>query len=232
MMARKPDAQRDDSKSARTRERILDAAAQVLSKKGYSGTRLTDVAAVAEIQAPAIYYYFPSREDLIEEVMWAGIAEMRKYVIAALEAAPAEATPMDRIMIAVEVHLRHELNISDYTTASIRNSGQVPEKIRSRQKAEEAKYGEVWKKLIRDAAAEGEIRPELDLRIARMLILGALNWAAEWWNPRRGSLDLVVRNAQSIIQSGIGTAAPAAAPKPARTRRAAKPTPQEADLSA
>ena len=46
--------------------------------KGYAGTRLSDVAEYAEIQAPAIYYYFPSREDLIEEVMYSGIAEMTK----------------------------------------------------------------------------------------------------------------------------------------------------------
>ena len=65
------------SKSARTRERILDAAAHVLSRKGYAGTRLSDVADQAEIQAPAIYYYFPSRDDLVEEVMWSGIAHMR-----------------------------------------------------------------------------------------------------------------------------------------------------------
>ena len=32
------------TKSARTRQRILDATAHVLSIKGYSGTRLTDIA--------------------------------------------------------------------------------------------------------------------------------------------------------------------------------------------
>src|SRR6476646_3099732 len=87
-----------DSKSALTRRRILDAAAQVLSGKGYGGLRLTDVAAVAEIQAPAIYYYFPGREDLIEEVMWAGIAEMREHVIGILDALPAKASALDRMM--------------------------------------------------------------------------------------------------------------------------------------
>ena len=68
-MPRKPATVADDpgSKSARTRDRILDAAAHVLSRKGYAGTRLTDVADRAAIQAPAIYYYFPSRDDLIEE---------------------------------------------------------------------------------------------------------------------------------------------------------------------
>jgi hypothetical protein len=37
-----------------------------------------------------------------------------------------------------------------------------------------------------------------------MMVLGALNWAAEWWNPRRGSLDTVVRTAQSLVRHGLG----------------------------
>lgn len=197
------------TKSERTRGRILDAAAHVLSIKGYSGTRLTDVAEYAELQAPAIYYYFPSREELIEEVMWVGIAEMREHVLAALDAAGPESDEMDRIMIAVEAHLRHELDISDYTTASIRNSGQLPEQISARQKAEEALYGEVWRKLFKNAADAGKIRDDLDQRVARMLVIGALNWAAEWWNPRRGSLDSVVASAQTLIRAGL-------APVPAR----------------
>ena len=85
-------AEETSSKSARTRERILDAAAHVLSRKGYAGTRLSDVADQAEIQAPAIYYYFPSRDDLIEEVMWSGIAHMRKHMIRVLAALPPRPT--------------------------------------------------------------------------------------------------------------------------------------------
>jgi hypothetical protein len=42
---------------------------------------------------------------------------------------------------------------------------------------------------------------------ARMMVLGALNWAAEWWNPRRGSLDTVVRTAQSLVRHGLGASA-------------------------
>jgi AcrR family transcriptional regulator len=195
-----------ESKSARTRARILDAAAHVLSVKGYAGMRLSDVAEYAELQAPAIYYYFPSREDLIEEVMWAGIADMRDHLLDVLAGAPAGASAMDKIMLGVEAHLRHELEISDYTTASIRNAGQLPEKIRKRQVAEEARYGEVWRKLFKEASAEGEIREDLDLYIAQMLVLGALNWTAEWWNPRRGSLETVVAMAQSFVREGLAPA--------------------------
>ncbi len=192
-----------ESKSALTRARILDAAARVLSASGYAGLRLTDVAAEAEIQAPAIYYYYASKDDLIEEVMWAGIADMREHVVAALSALPDGSTPPDRLLAATEAHLRHALEISDYTTASIRNAGQVPLSIRKRQIVEEERYGEVWRKLINDLAREGRLRPELDLYITQMLILGALNWAVEWWSPRRGTLEAVVANAQSFIRHGI-----------------------------
>ncbi len=192
-----------ESKSALTRARILDAAAHVLSTKGYAGLRLTDVADEAAIQAPAIYYYYASRDELIEEVMWAGIADMREHVAAALTALSAEASPLDRLVAAVEAHLRHALEISDYTTASIRNAGQVPPSIRKRQILEEERYGAVWRRLINDLARDGRLRPELDLYIAQMLILGALNWTVEWWDPRRGSLEAVVANAQSFIRHGI-----------------------------
>jgi AcrR family transcriptional regulator len=192
-----------DSKAAQTRARILDAAAQVLSANGYAGLRLNDVAEVAELQAPAIYYYYPSRDDLIEEVMWAGIADTRQHVADILDALPPESSSMDRMLAAVEAHLRHTLEISDYATASIRNAGQVPLKIRKRQIQEEERYGEIWRRLVNDLARSGELRDDLDLYVAQMLVLGALNWSTEWWDPRRGSLEALVANAQSFVRSGL-----------------------------
>ncbi len=192
-----------DSKSARTRARILDAAAHVLSSKGFAGTRLSDVAEHAEIQAPAIYYYFGSREELIEEVMYCGVAELRKHVQEALNELPPETSPLDRMMVAVEAHLRHELEISDYATASIRNSGQIPQHLRTRQLREEASYGRVWRRLFDNALADGQIRDDLDPRYAQLLVLGALNWAAEWREARRDTVDGIVANAQSLVRHGL-----------------------------
>jgi TetR/AcrR family transcriptional regulator, cholesterol catabolism regulator len=196
------------SKSAQTRRRILDAAAHVLSAKGYAGLRLNDVAACADLQAPAIYYYYQSRDDLIEEVMWAGIADMREHVSAVLDDLPAGTSALDRLLAAVEAHLRHELETSHYTTAAIRNAGQVPSTIRKRQILEEERYGEVWRRLVNDLARAGELRADLDLYLAQMLVLGALNWAVEWWDPRRGSLDTVVANAQSFVRHGLAAPVP------------------------
>jgi hypothetical protein len=62
--------------------------------------------------------------------------------------------------------------------------------------------------------------------VARMLVLGALNWTTEWWNPRRGSLDSVVRTAKSLVRNGLGVAEPpatATAPKAAARSRTTRP---------
>ncbi len=203
-----------DSKSQRTRTRILDAAAHVLSVRGFAGTRLTDVAEYAQLQAPAIYYYFASREVLIEEVMFCGISDMRRHLQQTLDDLPPDTPSMERITAAVEAHLRHELELSDYTTASIRNSGQVPEHLRTRQKKEEAAYGRIWHQLFMNAIADGELRDDVDTRMARLLVMGALNWAAEWWDPSRGSVDNVVKAAQTLVRSGL------APPPPTRRKRA------------
>lgn len=203
-----------DTKAQRTRIRILDAAAEVLSVHGYAGTRLTDIADKADLRAPAIYYYFKSREDLIEEVMFAGISDLRSYVQAALDALPPGTAPMDRIMTAVESHLRHELELSDYARASIRNSGQIPEHLKARQKKEEAAYNKIWRGLMKDAAADGQLRADLNPSLAQALVLGALNWTAEWWDPRRGSVETMVSNAQAFVKHSLGPL-----PKPQRARR-------------
>ena len=116
----------DDTKYARTRGRILDAAAYVLSRKGYAGTRLSDVAQRADIQTPAIYYYFASREELIEEVMPA-VSPTCARTCRPLPGTASGTSPIDKILVAVEAHLRHELELSDYASASIRNPGQIPD---------------------------------------------------------------------------------------------------------
>ncbi|QJY47477.1 TetR/AcrR family transcriptional regulator [Pseudonocardia broussonetiae] len=191
------------SKSARTRERILDAAAEVLNRKGYAGTRLSDIADVAGLQAPAIYYYFPSRDDVIQEVVQVGLRRTLAEVQAALAALPADAPRLDRILAAVAAHLRVVLEDSRFASAAIRNAQQLPAAIREVQLLDERRYGALWRGLVDDAVAAGEIDPDLDPRAARMLVIGALNWAPEWWDPARGTLAETVATAQRLVRRGL-----------------------------
>jgi TetR/AcrR family transcriptional regulator, cholesterol catabolism regulator len=62
--------------------------------------------------------------------------------------------------------------------------------------------------LFTDAVASGELRPGLHPDLAQPLIIGILNWAAEWWSPKRSTIDEVVATAPSIVRHGIAAEGP------------------------
>jgi AcrR family transcriptional regulator len=194
-------------KSEATQERLLFAAAEVLSRKGVSETRLTDIAEVAGLRAPAVYYYFASRYDLISEVMSVGQTRLREHVAAVLDSLPSETTPMDRICAAVAAHLEVELELSHFATAVTRNTGQLPDGIRKRLREDSHAYSTLWRELMDTAFTAGEIRADLDLRTARKLVIGALNWAPEWWRGSDGSLADLVATTQSLVRHGLSPVA-------------------------
>lgn len=199
-----------------TATRILDAAARLLAEKGYGGLRISDVAKAADVRPAGIYYYFASREVLVEEVLWFGMARLRRHVEETLLAAGDEVPAVDRLLLAVEMHLRYELEISDYTQASIRNAGQVTPEIRERQRQEFRAYRQLWLDLVDAAANEGGLAPDADRRLGVMLTIGALNGTVEWWRPHRDDLQTVIDHACLLVRHGLlapaGTAPASAAP--------------------
>lgn len=116
----------------------------------------------------------------------------------------APGTPaLDRIDLAVEAHLQVILQVSDYAAAAIRNTSQLPVDTRERQLVEERRYAAIWRDLLDSARSEGSLHPDLDPGASRMLVLGALNWACEWWNPEHGDLSGIVRTAQLLVRNGL-----------------------------
>ncbi|MFD6894699.1 TetR/AcrR family transcriptional regulator [Rhodococcus sp. NPDC060086] len=191
-------------KSEATRERILFAAANVLSRKGYSATRLSEIAEAADLRAPAVYYYFASRHDLISEVMMVGQTRLREHVMSILDALPTETEPMDRICAAAAAHLEVELELSDFATAVTRNTGQLPDDIRARLRHDSQLYSRLWREMVESAYDAGQVRADLDRRAAIKLIMGALNWTPEWWDHSQGSIAELIATTQSLIRHGLG----------------------------
>ncbi|WP_280341955.1 TetR/AcrR family transcriptional regulator [Nocardia neocaledoniensis] len=193
----------DVSPSNATRERILVAAAYILSRRGVAGTRLSDIARRARLRTPAIYYYFRSRDDLIIEVMREGQRRVRTYVQRAIAAQAPDTSVSDLIVIAVEAHLRIELGLSDFASAVTRNAGQLPSASRELLREEGVAYHAIWEGLLERLAESGSLRPGLDIGIARLLVVGALNWTSEWWVPGGDSLDALIATAQSFVRDSL-----------------------------
>ena len=58
-----------DESAAATRQRILEAARQEFAAKGYDGARVDAIAQRAEVNKALLYYYFKSKEGLLQELL-------------------------------------------------------------------------------------------------------------------------------------------------------------------
>jgi AcrR family transcriptional regulator len=57
------------AKGARTRARIVQAAATLIHERGVAATTLDDVKAAAEVSGSQMYHYFPDKNDLVQAVI-------------------------------------------------------------------------------------------------------------------------------------------------------------------
>lgn len=191
------------SKSALTRERIINAAAQVLAERGYAGTKLSDIAERAELKAGSLYYHFADRDDLVDSVLRRGVDESYRRVKEALKALDNDATHVQRLETAIDAHLHSILQFGDVTSASLQLLRQLPPELQPRYRREQQRYGAVWHKLIVSAQRDGEIRDDLDPVRLRMFILGQLNWVADWPSSAVGDQDELRKEAIALVLHGV-----------------------------
>ena len=195
-------------KSDLTRQRILQAAARVFRERGYSGTRLTDIAEAADMKAGSLYYHFASREALVEEVVLEGVRRTKDAVQDRLRELPADANFLRKLEVMIETHLTFVLLQGDIASASIQLIWQIPQEVRERTLAVQRAYGATWRQVLEAARDAGEIRSDVNLSAIRMSILGALNWAADWYHPTGAAPKQIAHDIVVMVLHGLAAPAP------------------------
>ena len=197
------DSTEDFGKAEATRQSIVEAAARVFRRDGYSGARLSDIAAEIGMKAGSLYYHFDSREALVEAVMEMGTKRTHEAVTERLRALPEGADHLTRLEAAIETHLVMVLAQEDIASATTKLISQVPPQIRDKLIAGQRAYGALWRSLLVAARKSGAIRSDVDLSVVRMSIMGALNWAADWYKPGRLTPKEIARDIAAMVLGGL-----------------------------
>jgi AcrR family transcriptional regulator len=82
------------------RPQILAAAAEVIAERGVAATRISDVAERCGVSAPAVLYWFDSKEKLLAEAL---TADDDRFYEELGERLADEAAPRDRMVALIEV---------------------------------------------------------------------------------------------------------------------------------
>jgi AcrR family transcriptional regulator len=192
-----------ETKSDLTRQRIIDAAAKIFAQKGYSGARLADIAEEAQARAGGIYYYFSSREELVEEVL----ARATRYTIHAvnkrIDELPTEAPVIEKIRAAIRGQISAIQAEEGYATAYIKIYSQVPDAIRDKHRRVLREFFDIWRRLISAGKANGELRDDIDPAVMRLVIIGSIQWSVEWANAGTSSPEKLADQISDMFLGGI-----------------------------
>nr|WP_186273615.1 TetR/AcrR family transcriptional regulator [Mycobacterium kubicae] len=161
------------AKADETRKRIVNAARQVFSERGYDGATFQAIAVRADLTRPAINHYFSSKRLLYREV----VKRTNELVLTGgIDRARRETSLMGRlaafIAVAMDVDSRNPCTAAFLATAVL-ESQRHPELTRAEQDAVRiSRDFLVW--AVNDAIERGEIAADVDVAVLAETLLVVL----------------------------------------------------------
>jgi TetR/AcrR family fatty acid metabolism transcriptional regulator len=181
---------------------ILDAAKAIFADKGFEGTSIADIARAAQISDGLVYRYFRNKRELLYEVL-------RKFYERILLDLETQVFKHDSFAARLETLIRRHLEvfvsdtdlcrlfISEVRTASDYQGSSIQELNRL--------YTSVLIRIVKNAVKTCEVRADVNPRLLRDVIFGAIEHLA--WRHVNGKGQLRVaqtaRDLTLMLTSGI-----------------------------
>jgi TetR/AcrR family transcriptional regulator, cholesterol catabolism regulator len=196
----------EDRDDGNRRQQLLSSAARLFRRKGFGATSTRDIAAAVGMQSGSPFYHFESKGALLYAVMDEGmrsaIARQQQKLQRAESALPDSAGLL-RILI------RNHFDIllgpgSDFIPVMLYESRSLMARQRSALAELQSEYEAPWTPVLQALHARGQLKA--DVKLARLLMFGALNWSAQWYDRRKGAtLDELTDAAMALFIAGSDT---------------------------
>ncbi|WP_293603289.1 TetR/AcrR family transcriptional regulator [Polaromonas sp. UBA4122] len=202
---RKTADERDDGNR---RVELVNAAARLFRKKGFDATSTRDIAAAVGMHSGSPFYHFKSKGALLYAVMDEGMRSAIARQSAALQAA-APSAPGAAALLRVLIRNHFDVLLgpgSDFIPVMLYESRSITARQRASLAKLQGDYEAVWEPVLKALSQAGQIKGPV--KLARLLIFGALNWSVQWFDARKdASLDDLADAAMALFVQ---------APSPAR----------------
>jgi AcrR family transcriptional regulator len=190
------------------RQDILEVAAQLFMSKGYAETSIRDIATDAGVRPASLYHYFASKDDLLAEIMVAGITAVKRDVMLAWDER-RKATAREFLQIAICAHLRSLFDHGPCTAVAVMLFHVAPADVKVRVLPIRDSYDQLWDQVLAEVLGLDATKSRRDTAFPRLALLGALNSALEWFD-RAGpqSIDELATSIADTFWGGLAASAP------------------------
>jgi AcrR family transcriptional regulator len=195
--------------SGEKRRLILDAAVRVFARDGFHTSPVGAIAAEAGVAHGLLYHYFSSKDELLRTIF----RETWSALLAALrEVEDADEPADEQLRLVAAIVLRTWRRDPDLVRVLVREVTRGPQL--GREVDEIAQALAAIERIVARGQERGELRADLDPRLAASIVYGALEEILTGWVFGRlpdGDEDVAAaeRAVTTVVRSGLAVPVPA-----------------------
>lgn len=174
---------------------IIDAAVIVIAENGYHAAQVSKIAKQAKVADGTIYLYFKNKEDILISLFREKISGHLEQVKSELNRKP---TASEKLFALIHRHFQMLVEDPHLAVVLQLELRQVNKELRKQINEILKDYLKVIDEVIEFGKSTGEFRKDLDVRIARQMIFGAIDETATTWVMKEQKYDLF-SNAEKIF---------------------------------
>ncbi|WP_367043774.1 TetR/AcrR family transcriptional regulator [Streptomyces sp. Je 1-332] len=187
-----------------TPDTLLSVAVRVFNERGYDGTSMEHLSKAAGISKSSIYHHVSGKEELLRRAVSRALDGL--FGILAEDHARV-GTAVQRLEHVTRRTVEVLIAELPYVTLLLRVRGNTDTERWAMERRRE--FDQQVADLLKEAVADGDLRSDVELRLATRLLFGMINSIVEWYRPdARGAssgeqvADAVVQLAFAGLRSG------------------------------
>ena len=186
---------------------LVAAAAKLFRKKGFDATSTRDIATAVGMRSGSPFYHFKSKGDLLYAVMAEGMRSAIEKQQLTLKNANISLSNTEQSKQAsrrlLHVLIRHHFEVmlgagSDFIPVMLYEWRSLTPRQRTTMAQLQRDYEAVWLPVLEALFASGQLK--CPVKLARLLIFGALNWSVQWFDVKKeADLDDLTEAAMALF---------------------------------
>lgn len=164
-----------------TVDSLLAVTVEVFNARGYDGTSMEDLSKAAGISKSSIYHHVRGKEELLRLAVGRALDCLFGILD---EPAALTGRPVDRLEHVVRRTTEVLLDELPYVTLLLRVRGNTGTELWALERRRD--FDHRVAELVRAAVTAGQLRAEVEPRLATRLLFGMINSIVEWYRPDAG----------------------------------------------
>ena len=164
------------------KQKILDVAVGLFSKKGYRATSLDDIAKQLSVSYPSLYYYFKSKNEILSEIY-----RQHYYMleIQMQEIMKAQSPPREKLKALLVRWIKYISTspIAFMVRVTISEKRELPQRERKKMIERERQILNSVVQIYEEGVQKGDFI-QGDTKLTCLLLIGACNSIANWYDEK------------------------------------------------